>query len=204
MPREKVSFQTSDQVTLRGWFYTPSAAEREKLPCLVMAHGFSAVKEMGLEKFAEYFTSKLPIAALIYDNRGFGDSDVKDGSPRQEILPYQQTSDYSDAITYAQSRQDVDPDKIGIWGTSFSGGHVLWVGATDKRVKAVLSQVPIVDGYANFHRLTRPDLILGVNQVLAAGKKALSPPLKSFEQLIKHDRSSCTGRRTATENVASR
>jgi len=169
MPREDVSFQTSDKVTLRGWFYTPTSASSTKLPCLVMSHGFSALKEMDLDAFAEYFTSKLPISCLVYDNRGFGASDVKAGEPRHEILPYVQCNDISDAITYAQTRNEVDGEKIGIWGSSYSGGHVLWVGAVDKRVKAVLSQVPCVSGWENFHRLIRPDFVAGLNQTFQAG-----------------------------------
>lgn len=138
MPHKDIEFKTSDNVTLRGWFYTPEASSGKKLPCLVMAHGFSALKEMDLNTFAEHFTSKLAISCLVYDNRCFGASD---GEPRHEIVPTLQMSDYSDAITYAQSREDVDPEKIGIWGSSYSGGHVLYVGAVDRRVKAVLSQV---------------------------------------------------------------
>lgn len=168
MGREDISFQTVDNVTLRGWFYKPSSASSGKLPCLVMAHGFSALKEMDLDTFAEYFTGKLALTCLVYDNRNFGASD---GEPRQEIIPPQQTSDYSDAITYAQMREDVDPNKIGIWGSSYSGGHVLWVGAVDRRVKAVLSQVPMVDGWANFHRLIRPDFIGGLNEAFQQGRE---------------------------------
>jgi cephalosporin-C deacetylase-like acetyl esterase len=168
--REDISFQTSDNVTLRGWFYKPDNAPTTPLPCLVMAHGFSALKEMDLNTFAEFFTSNLAISCLVYDNRGFGDSDTKDGQPRHEIIPAQQTSDYSDAITYAQLRSEVNKDKIGIWGSSYSGGHVLWVGAVDRRVKAVLCQVPCVDGYANFHRLIRPDFVAGLNQLFQDGK----------------------------------
>lgn len=170
MPRTDVEFKTADGVTLRGWFYKPDSASNGKLPCLVMAHGFSAVKEMDLDAFAEHFTSKLPLTALVYDNRGFGDSDVASGQPRYEILPPQQCSDYSDAITYAQMREEVDPEKIGIWGSSYSGGHVLWVGAVDRRVKAVLSQVPCASGWDNFHRLIRPDFIPGLNQMFQAGE----------------------------------
>ncbi|QRD90724.1 Alpha/Beta hydrolase protein [Aspergillus flavus] len=129
-----------------------------------MAHGFSALKEMDLDAFAAHFVSKLPLSCLVYDNRGFGDIDTKD-QPRHEILPAQQISDYSDAITYAQSRSDVDSHKIGVWGSSYSGGHVLWLGAVDKRVKAVLSQVPCVDGWFTFHRLIRPDFRAGLNQL---------------------------------------
>lgn len=144
MPPKDVEFKTSDGVTLRGWFYTPESSANKKLPCLVMAHGWSAIEEMDLNTFAEYFIKKLNIAVLAYDNRGFGASDAKEGEPRHEIIPALQQSDYSDAITYAQSRDDVDPSKIGIWGSSYSGGHVLFVGAVDRRVKAVLSQVYVL------------------------------------------------------------
>lgn len=139
MPRKNVEFKTTDGTTLRGWFYTPESSS-SKLPCIVMAHGWTALKEMDLDAFAEYFTSKLPMSALVYDNRNFGESD---GEPRHEIVPALQKSDYSDAITYAQSLEQVDPDKIAIWGSSYSGGHVLEVGAVDRRVKAVLSQVQV-------------------------------------------------------------
>ncbi|EXJ71133.1 uncharacterized protein A1O5_06127 [Cladophialophora psammophila CBS 110553] len=183
MPREDISFQTADNVTLRGWFYKLSG-DNSVLPCLVMAHGFSSLKEMDLNTFAEYFTSHLPLSCFVYDNRGFGDSDTKEGQPRHEIIRTQQTSDYSDAITYAQSRSDVNPDKIGVWGSSYSGGHVLWAGAVDRRVKVVLSQVPCVDGWSNFHRLIRPDFVAGLNRLFqedrlarAAGKPPGSLPV---------------------------
>jgi cephalosporin-C deacetylase-like acetyl esterase len=52
----------------------------------------------------------------------------------------------SDAITYAQSHKEVNPEKVGIWGISYSGGHVLWVGAVDKRVKAVVTQLAMMNG----------------------------------------------------------
>ncbi|KAB8276406.1 Alpha/Beta hydrolase protein [Aspergillus minisclerotigenes] len=143
MPRKDISFTASDNVTLRGWLYRPQDAGDSKLPCLVMAHGFWALKEMDLDAFAAHFVSKLPLSFLVYDNRGFGDN----------------------AITYAQSRPDVDSQKIGVWGNFYSGGHVLWLGAVDKRVKVVLSQVPCVDGWSTFHRLIRPDFMAGLNQL---------------------------------------
>jgi dipeptidyl aminopeptidase/acylaminoacyl peptidase len=145
MSRQDIDFKTGDGVTLRGWLYTPSAeagkSAPEKLPCLVMVHGFTALKEMDLDKFAERFVSKLQLAVLVYDNRGFGASDVAAGQPRREIIPSVQISDFQDAITYAQSRTEVDLEKIGIWGSSYSGGHALYVAAVDRRVKACISQV---------------------------------------------------------------
>ena len=117
MPQRKdVEFKTTDGTTLRGWVYTPDSSSG-KLPCLVMAHGWTALKEMDLDAFAEHFSSKLPISVLVYDNRCFGASD---GEPRHEIIPSLQQSDYSDAITFAQSLEEVDPEKIGIWGRSDS------------------------------------------------------------------------------------
>ncbi|KAF8859635.1 Esterase/lipase [Acephala macrosclerotiorum] len=171
MTREDISFQTSDGITLRGWFYTNSKSSTP-LPCLVLSHGFSALKEMDLQTFASHFTTHLPLTCLVYDNRNFGASDNHPSSPRQEIIPSQQCSDISDAITYAQSREDVDESKIGIWGSSYSGGHVLWVGAVDRRVKVVLSQVPCVSGWDNFHRLIRPDFIPGLNQMFQGDRLA--------------------------------
>jgi len=110
-----------------------------------MAHGFSAVKEMYLDAFAEVFAAA-GLNALVFDNRNFGASD---GEPRQEIDPWQQVRDYRHAITYAGTLDDVDSTRIGVWGSSYSGGHVLVLGAIDRRVKAVVAQVLLISGSAD-------------------------------------------------------
>jgi len=168
MPRQDIEFKTHDNVSLRGWFFTPSA-KSGKFPCLVMSHGWSALKEMDLDAFAGHFTDHLPISCLVFDNRGFGDSDVAPGCPRQEIVPSVQISDIQDAITYASTRDDVDATKIGVWGSSYSGGHALYVGGCDKRVRAVISQVPMVNGYKLFQRLIRPDFAAGLYAAFEKG-----------------------------------
>jgi len=190
MPREDIAFQTSDNVTLRGWFYTPEASSTTPLPCLVITHGFSAVKEMNLDVLAARFTSSLPISCLVYDHRGFGASDNHPSAPRQEIIPSLQCSDISDAITYAQGREDVNKEKIGIWGTALSGGHALYVGAVDRRVKVVLSQVPVVSGWENAQRLARPGNVAELNHLFqedrlarAAGKPAGTIPAVDLNPL---------------------
>src|SRR6202023_1574009 len=144
----------AEGVLLRGWFYLPERAAGPA-PCIVMAHGFSAVKEMYIDHFAEVFAAA-GLAALVYDNRNFGASG---GEPRQEIDPVQQVRDYRHAITWARMQPEVDRERIGVWGSSYSGGHVLAVGAIDRRVKCVVSQVPLVSGYRNFQRLVRPDFL---------------------------------------------
>jgi fermentation-respiration switch protein FrsA (DUF1100 family) len=151
--RQDIEFQ-AEGPRLSGWLYTPDAGGGP-FPTIVMAHGFSAVKEMYLDSFAETFAAA-GLAALVFDNRNFGASD---GQPRQEIDPWAQVSDYRDAITYARTRPEVDRERIGVWGTSYSGGHVLVVAAVDRRVGCAVAQVPLVSGYRNVLRLVRADMI---------------------------------------------
>ncbi len=151
--RRDIEFK-SEGLTLRGWLYVPDGAKKP-VPTVVMAHGFSCLKEMFLDKYAEVFV-KDGLAVLVYDNRNFGDSD---GEPRLEVDPMAQVRDYQSAISFAQTLPEVDKNRIGIWGTSYTGGHVLIVAAIDKRVKCVVSQVPVVSGARNIHRAVREDFI---------------------------------------------
>ena len=153
MARRDIEFD-AEGVILRGWFY-PADGVGSTAPTIVMAHGFSAVKEMYLDRYAETFAAA-GLNALVYDNRNFGASD---GEPRQEIDPWQQVRDYRHAITYAQTRPEVDADRIGVWGSSYSGGHVLVLGAIDKRIRCVACQVPLVSGFRNIQRLVRQDFL---------------------------------------------
>jgi len=155
MARRDIAFD-AEGVTLRGWFY-PAEGAAGRAPTVVMAHGFSAVKEMYLDVFAEVFAAA-GLNALVFDNRNFGASD---GEPRQEIDPWQQVRDYRHAITHAGTLDDVDSTRIGVWGSSYSGGHVLVLGAIDRRVKAVVAQVPLVSGSANIAELVRADFRAG-------------------------------------------
>jgi len=154
--RTDVEFD-AEGTTLRGWLYVPDGATGP-VPTIVMAHGFSAVKEMYLDRFAEVFAAA-GLGALVYDNRNFGASD---GEPRQEIDPWEQVRDYRHAITYATTRPEVDAARIGVWGSSYSGGHVLVVGAIDRRVRCVACQVPLISGHRNSRRIVRSDLIAAV------------------------------------------
>lgn len=150
--RRDVEFQTEDGVTLRGWFYQGKGV-KGPAPTVVMAHGFSAVKEMYLGDFAEFFAEE-GISSLVYDHRNCGASD---GTPRGHLDPREQIDGYRDAITHVQAMDEVDENRIGIWGSSYSGGHVLVVGAIDRRVKCVVSQVPLVAGLESARRLIRGD-----------------------------------------------
>ncbi|MGF6318040.1 alpha/beta hydrolase [Pseudomonas frederiksbergensis] len=154
--RHDIEFKTDDGITLRGWHYLPDTGTGP-FPTVVMAHGYSAVKEMYLDSFAEVF-ARAGLASIVYDHRNFGASD---GLPRQEIDPILQIRGYRDAITFAQSLPKTDAQRIGVWGSSYSGAHALVVAAQDRRVKAVVSQVPLISGHDNARRLIRADFIAG-------------------------------------------
>ncbi|MEO1199668.1 MAG: alpha/beta hydrolase [Pseudomonadota bacterium] len=165
--RRDIEFKTEDGVTLRGWHYIAEGVAGPA-PTVIMAHGFSAVKEMYLDDFAEAF-AKAGIASIVYDHRNVGASD---GSPRGHIDPWQQINGYRDAITWAQSLDEVDENRIGVWGSSYSGGHVLVVAAIDRRVKCVVSQVPLTYGFETARRLIRGDMWAGLRGMFDADRAA--------------------------------
>ena len=154
MRRRDITFE-AEGATLRGWLCLPGPASGGPHPVVVMAHGYSAVKEQYLDRYAEAFAAA-GLVALVFDNRCFGTSG---GEPRGEIDPVQQVRDYRHAVTYARTLPELDRDRVGAWGTSYSGGHVLVLGAADQRVRCVVSQVPTVSGPVSSGRRTRPDLV---------------------------------------------
>ncbi|KAH7002598.1 Alpha/Beta hydrolase protein [Ilyonectria destructans] len=143
----KVEFM-SDGVKLVGMLFQPTGATG-KLPIVVAAGGWCYTKEIVLPHIARFVNEK-GVQFLAFDYAGFGESE---GARRQHLDPWQQISDYQNALTYAESRDDVDPQRMGAFGISYSGGHVLILAAIDSRVKAVVSVVPVVDGYANMRRV---------------------------------------------------
>lgn len=145
--RRDVEFTSGDD-TVRGWLYTPDEGEGP-FPTIVMAGGWCYVKELVQPHYAEMYAAA-GFAALLFDYRNFGSSG---GERRQHIDPHWQVEDYRSAISFAETLDEVDNDRIGVWGLSYSGGHALIVGATDPRVKCIASQIPVVDGYRNMRRV---------------------------------------------------
>lgn len=178
MIREDIEFQGEGGVTLRGWFY-PAQNASTPAPAIVMTHGMTAVKEMYLDDYAQVF-AEAGLNVVVYDHRNFGASD---GTPRQENDPVLQHRDIRNAISYAIARPEVDGSKIGVWGTSFAGGHALLVAAVDKRVKAVVAQVPFISGSRQLSGAVRPDFIAHLREQFhgdranrfAGGEPALIP-----------------------------
>ncbi len=126
----------SGSVTLRGTLRLPETAG--PWPLVILAHGFGGLKEWTIPEVARALVGD-GIAAMSFDYRNFGDSD---GLPREEVDHAGQIEDYRNAITFASTLPNVDPERIGIWGTSLGGRNVLVVGALDRRVACVVSQIP--------------------------------------------------------------
>ena len=129
---------SSEGATLRGFMLLPPDITRP-LPVVVMAHGTSATLEMVAMDYARAFAGQ-GLAVLIYDHRNFGSSD---GEPRLEINPWIQCRGYLDAVSFARAHDAVDPERIALWGDSYSGGQVDVVAACDARVKVVVAQCPV-------------------------------------------------------------
>ena len=174
MVREDLEFKALDGTPLAAYLYVPDTGSGP-FPAIVLSHGFGAVKEMALDRYADVFCAA-GFACLLYDHRNTGSSG---GAPRGEIDPWQQISDMHDAITYVGSRAEVDADRIGLWGTSFSGGHSLVVAATDRRVKCVVSVVPTISGHQNTIRALTTDgyaaFVREVNEERAARQRGDEP-----------------------------
>lgn len=132
---------SSAGTTVRGHLYLPTGPGPH--PVVVMAGGWCYVKELVQPAYARVFAGA-GVAALVFDYRGFGASD---GLPRQHVDPWAQIEDYRNAISFVETLPSLDPDRIGVWGISYSGGHVLILAATDPRVQCVVSNIPVVDGW---------------------------------------------------------
>jgi hypothetical protein len=129
-------------------------------PCVVMAHGVGGTRDSGLLPFAEAF-AEVGLDVVLFDYRSFGGSS---GEPRQFGWPPRHRYDYRAAVEFARGLDGVDPERIVLWGTSWSGGHVIYVAADDPRIAAVISQTPDVDGFRVLREIARQ---AGIRQMLA-------------------------------------
>jgi pimeloyl-ACP methyl ester carboxylesterase len=120
-------------------------------PCVVLAHGFAGTVDSGLLPYAEGFAAA-GLDALAFDYRHFG---LSEGQPRQLLSVSKQLEDYAAAIAFARTLDGVDPERIALWGSSYSGGHVVAAAVADGRVAAVIAQTPAMDGALTLLHLVR-------------------------------------------------
>ena len=182
MQTHDISLSMADKVKLAGKLYLPDGPG--PYPAVVMSHGFSALMDMGLDPFAKAF-QKAGLAALIYDHRNFGHSD---GDIRQEVDPWQQIRDMREVISHARIHEALDSTRLALWGTSYSGGHVLVIGAVDRRISCIVSQVPVTSGSGAIERMiTAPEMSSFLNTIYkdyddrARGHPATTMPVYQSE-----------------------
>ena len=160
--RTEIEFEADGGVKLRGWLFVPEGPARRR-PAITMAHGYAGVKEHGIEPFAKLFAEN-GFVVLLHDHRGFGASD---GQPRQDVDPWRQIADWRRAISYLETLDVVDPRRIGLWGTSYAGGHAIVLGATDRRLRCVVAQVPTISGYEQGLRRIAPENVAAIEEAFA-------------------------------------
>jgi dienelactone hydrolase len=156
----------SHGTTCAAWLYRPDGVERP--PIIVMGHGFAAIRALRLHEYAERF-AQAGYAALVFDYRGWGDSD---GQPRRVLNVRAQHADWRAAIAYARTLDGVDTGRLVAWGSSFGGGHALYLAARDHSIAAVIAQVPHISGpaaaFANSPKLIAQLLLAGIRDQLGA------------------------------------
>ena len=129
----------SDGLRCAGTLLLPSHGERP--PVIVMAHGFAGVRAM-LMPHAQRFV-EAGYAVYLFDYRNFGDSE---GQPRHWVDPFRHLKDWDAAIRHVKTLKLVDGDRMVLWGTSLSGGHVVCMAARGHRIAAVIAGHPLMSG----------------------------------------------------------
>lgn len=146
MANENMRFR-SGQDEIACVLTRPDGAKGD-VPLVIMAGGWCYTKEIVMPHYAKFFHA-IGCATLRFDYRNFGEST---GSPRQHISPWSQIEDYRNALSFAQTLEGIDHAKTGIWGISYSGGHVLIISALDRRAAFAISTIPVIDGYQTMRR----------------------------------------------------
>ncbi len=143
----------SESFKLCGDVYTPDdLGPGERRAAVLLCHGYTGVKDLYLPDNARVL-NEAGYVSMTFDYKGWGDSE---GS-RSRLAPYSRVMDVQAAMTCLGLQPEVDPEKIGIYGTSYGGATVSWVGAVDQRAKCIVSVVGIGNGTRWMSRVRRVD-----------------------------------------------
>jgi pimeloyl-ACP methyl ester carboxylesterase len=140
--RINIQIPTKSPHSLHGWLYPSPPSTQSPGPAIILAHGLGGTKELKLDVYADAFNQQ-GYTCVVFDYRCAGDSP---GLPRGLIDWKEQQKDWKTAIEYTRNLERVDPDAVALFGTSFSGGHVIQLAAEDARIRAVISQCPFTNG----------------------------------------------------------
>lgn len=146
---EKVRFFSGPGYGLSAMVSVPDAGDGPH-PGVILCQGYAGLKEALMPAVAQRL-SREGYATLRFDYRGFGESE----GPRHRLIPLEQVEDIRNGVTCLGLRDEVDPGRIGIWGTSFGGAHAPYAAALDRRVRCIVSAVGVADGERWLHCLRR-------------------------------------------------
>ncbi|OXM57561.1 peptidase [Amycolatopsis thailandensis] len=138
---ENVEFIGEGGARLRGRLFLPDSPA--PAPVVVLQPGMGDLARM-FWPLAPWFTAA-GLGVLGYDHRNFGHSE---GEPRREVDPWRQSLDLRHALTALERRDDIDGDRLGLWGMSMGAVNCLYTAAFDWRVAAVAAIAPPVSGLA--------------------------------------------------------
>src|SRR3990167_8349182 len=139
--QRKENFYSDGNKIAATLFIPDDLNESEKRPGIVLCHGFTCIKELILPDYARRFAAA-GYVALAFDYRGFGDSEGERG----RLIPSAQVADIRNSITFLETLDEVDPERIGLWGTSYGAANVIQVAGIDPRPKCIVAQVGFGDG----------------------------------------------------------
>ncbi len=139
---QAVKFKSAGINCAGDLYLPPSFSSSRNYPGLVIGHGTAQTKK-SLVSQGEFF-SRAGYLVLAIDYRSFGESE---GEPRGQLFPLVQVEDFRNGVSFLQRTPGVDRERVGIWGTSNSGGTVIYAAAVDPRIKAVVAQVPVVNHF---------------------------------------------------------
>jgi pimeloyl-ACP methyl ester carboxylesterase len=139
MEENKVGFYSGGQ-RLAGILFLPDGA-KDCTAGIVLCQGYTGTKELFLPLLAQRFCSA-GYPCLIFDYRGWGESEGERG----RLFPREQMEDIRNAMTFLGTHEMVDPERMGLYGTSFGGANVIAVAAMDERVRCIVACLPIGSG----------------------------------------------------------
>lgn len=143
----------SEGFKLCGDVYTPDdLLAGERRAAVLLCHGYTGVKDLYLPDNARVL-NQAGYVAMVFDYKGWGDSE----GPRSRLAPYSRVLDVQAAMTFLSLQREVDPERIGLYGTSYGGATVSWVGAVDPRAKCIVSVVGIGNGARWMRHVRRVD-----------------------------------------------
>src|SRR5215471_13880352 len=147
-----VSFY-SEGVKLAGDLFLPADVKPgDRRAGIVLCHGYTGVRSIYLPDNARVL-AEAGYVVMSFDYKGWGES----AGPRSRLAPYSRVADVQAALTFLSTLPEVESNRLGIYGTSYGGATVVWVGAIDPRVQCIVSVVGIGHGARWMRSVRRPD-----------------------------------------------